>query len=154
MGAAGAMMAAVAAVFWYTAGGPRDYADLAVDVTDRALVAEGRGLYAEMCASCHGARLEGQPNWKQPLADGTLPAPPHDESGHTWHHPDAMLFSTTKYGGQAFAPAGFTSAMPGFEDQLNDREIIATLAYIKSRWSPEIRFRQEQINRRYRDQNG
>jgi hypothetical protein len=25
--------------------------------------------------------------------DGKLPAPPHDASGHTWHHADAQLFS-------------------------------------------------------------
>ena len=27
-----------------------------------------------------------------------LPAPPHNETGHTWHHPDEMLFAITKYG--------------------------------------------------------
>lgn len=58
---------------------------------DSALVADGRKLYDQACASCHGAMLEGQPNWRQRKADGRLPAPPHDPSGHTWHHPDAVL---------------------------------------------------------------
>jgi hypothetical protein len=45
-----------------------------------------------------GANLEGQPNWKERQANGRLPAPPHDASGHTWHHPDAQLFGITKQG--------------------------------------------------------
>ena len=60
-----------------------------------SVVAQGKEIYAANCASCHGDNLEGQPNWRSPDADGYLPAPPHDKSGHTWHHPDAMLFATT-----------------------------------------------------------
>jgi len=51
-------------------------------------VALGQQVYAARCASCHGANLEGQPNWQQELPTGGLPAPPHDETGHTWHHND------------------------------------------------------------------
>ena len=43
----------------------------------------GAQLYAENCASCHGANLEGQADWRSPGPDGRLPAPPHDETGHT-----------------------------------------------------------------------
>jgi len=99
-------------------------------------------LYGEHCASCHGSLLEGQPNWKERLPDGRLPAPPHDETGHTWHHPDDYLFSTTKLGGKATAPAGFLSAMPGFEGTLSDGEIWMVLDFIKSGWPEEIRARQ------------
>ncbi|MCW5719495.1 MAG: cytochrome c, partial [Bauldia sp.] len=53
----------------------------------------GQTLYLANCASCHGVDLEGQPNWQTPLADGRFPAPPHDETGHTWHHSDAQLFA-------------------------------------------------------------
>ena len=58
------------------------------NANDAAQVARGEALYAKHCASCHGANLEGQPDWKKRLANGRLPAPPHDMTGHTWHHPD------------------------------------------------------------------
>jgi mono/diheme cytochrome c family protein len=32
------------------------------DPNDLALTARGKVVYAEQCASCHGASLEGQPN--------------------------------------------------------------------------------------------
>jgi mono/diheme cytochrome c family protein len=105
-------------------------------------IALGERLYAEHCASCHGAELEGQPNWRNPLPDGRYPAPPHDASGHTWHHDDAFLFRATKFGGQAMALRGFLSGMPAFADTLTDAEISSILTYIKSRWPLEIRARQ------------
>ena len=33
-------------------------------------IQEGALLYADNCASCHGANLEGQPEWRTPGADG------------------------------------------------------------------------------------
>ncbi|MFN0318498.1 MAG: c-type cytochrome [Burkholderiales bacterium] len=99
----------------------------------------GQTLYRQHCASCHGHNLEGQPNWRVRLPNGRLPAPPHDASGHTWHHPDAMLFGITKYGPVPgrFAPPGYESDMPAFGQILSDEEIWAVLAYIKSKWTPE-----------------
>lgn len=105
-------------------------------------LAQGRVLYAEHCASCHGASLEGQPNWKRRLPDGRYPAPPHDETGHTWHHANSYLFDVTKRGGQASAPEGFISAMPGFEGALSDHEIWSILAFIQTRWPADVRARQ------------
>ena len=96
-------------------------------------LADGEALYARECAACHGADLEGQPNWRQRLPSGRLPAPPHDASGHTWHHPDDMLFVITKHGPGALV-ADYESDMPGFADVLSDDEIWAVLAYIKSTW--------------------
>ncbi|NNG05652.1 MAG: cytochrome c [Inquilinus sp.] len=118
------------------------------DPNDAALVALGRQVYAAECAACHGARLEGEPDWRQPLESGGRPAPPHDETGHTWHHPDSQLFALTKYGGQPFSPAGYQSNMPAFEDRLTDREIEAALAFIKSTWPDQIRARQRRISAR------
>jgi mono/diheme cytochrome c family protein len=118
------------------------------DADDAAQVAVGRTVYASACASCHGAELEGQPDWRSPLPSGGFPAPPHDETGHTWHHSDAQLFDTTKQGGQALAPKDFKSNMPPFGDALSDQEIWAVLAYIKSRWPDQIQRRQAEINRR------
>jgi mono/diheme cytochrome c family protein len=98
-----------------------------------AALAEGRDLYLQYCASCHGENLEGQPNWQTRLANGRLPAPPHDASGHTWHHSDEVLFRIVKEGLGAISP-GYENDMPAFGDVLSDAEIEAILAYIKSTW--------------------
>lgn len=101
----------------------------------------GKMLYGESCSACHGANLEGQPDWRSPGSDGRLPAPPHDEKGHTWHHPDSVIFEYTKIGGKAaLANQGvdFDSGMPGFGEDLSDEEIWNILAYIKSTWPERI----------------
>lgn len=93
----------------------------------------GRQVYAESCASCHGANLEGQPNWQHRRVNGRMPAPPHDESGHTWRHSDPDLFAMTKLGIGGVV-AGYESDMPAFGGTLSDDEIAAVLAFIKSTW--------------------
>jgi mono/diheme cytochrome c family protein len=110
-------------------------------------VALGKSVYDRTCAYCHGARLEGQPNWQEKLLSGRMPAPPHDASGHTWHHPDAMLFGMTKYGLIAgkYAPPGYQTDMPAFGEMLSDAEIRAVLAYIKSSWPADIRKAQREM---------
>jgi len=125
---------------------PKDSAD----PDDAKQVARGEKLYRAHCASCHGVNLEGQADWRTRNADGTLRPPPHDETGHTWHHPNRVLFEYTKQGGQPAAPPGFKSAMPGFGGTLSDGEIWATLAFIKSRWPKPVRERQRQIDERSR----
>ena len=52
-----------------------------IERDDARQIATGTRLYAEHCASCHGADLEGQANWRERRADGKLPAPPHAEPG-------------------------------------------------------------------------
>lgn len=127
--------------------GPAMYADqMYIDPDNADLVMEGREVYEANCANCHGHSLEGQPNWRERGPDGILPAPPHDETGHTWHHPDAVLFATVKSGGQLFMPQGMQSGMPGFDGILSDRQIEASIAYIKSHWPSEIRRRQLMLN--------
>jgi mono/diheme cytochrome c family protein len=104
--------------------------------SDAEVVKRGAQLYAQHCAACHGAKLEGQPNWRSRLANGRLPAPPHDESGHTWHHPDELLFAITKHGlVPPYAPKDYESDMPAFGGKLSDAEIRAVLAYIESHWT-------------------
>jgi mono/diheme cytochrome c family protein len=118
------------------------------DADDSRQVGRGEIVYRTHCAVCHGANLEGQPNWQVRKPDGRLPAPPHDASGHTWHHPDEHLFALTKQGiAPPLAPQGYESDMPGFAASLSDDEIWDVLAYIKSRWSPEIRARQSAFGR-------
>ena len=109
-------------------------------------VALGQQVYASFCAGCHGGNLEGQPNWRQRLPLGNFPAPPHDETGHTWHHADQWLFEIVKYGGKYHAPTRYRSAMSAYQEMLSDAEIWAVLAFIKSRWPAAIRAQQEQQN--------
>lgn len=108
-----------------------------------AQVASGRQVYEAQCASCHGADLKGQPNWQTPLPNGRLPAPPHDATGHTWHHSDADLFTIVKEGVGALVP-GYESDMPAFEGVLTDDQIRAALAFIKSTWPEREREYQQE----------
>jgi len=109
--------------------------DPRADPRDAEKVALGAKVYARQCASCHGRKLEGQPNWRERLPNGRLPAPPHDESGHTWHHADRVLFAIVKNGlVPPYATPGYESDMPAFGGKLSDDEIWAALAFIKSHW--------------------
>jgi mono/diheme cytochrome c family protein len=138
-----AAVAAIAYSLWvvttYVPGPSRAPTASAVP-RDPAQLALGRKVYEQQCASCHGAKLEGQPNWRERLPNGRMPAPPHDESGHTWHHPDEVLFGITKYGlvPGKYAPPKYESDMPGFGGALTDDEIRAVLAYIESTWPPQV----------------
>ena len=130
--------------------GPGD--DPRADPRNADRVAVGEKLYAQHCASCHGPKLEGQPNWRARLPNGKLPAPPHDESGHTWHHPDQALFEITKHGVVwPHAPKGYQSDMPAFVGKLSDEEIWAVLAYIKSHWkSRDVLSARQEMTRKVR----
>jgi mono/diheme cytochrome c family protein len=110
---------------------------LPMPALDPARVSHGQEVYQQFCASCHGINGEGQPNWQQRNPDGTFPAPPHTDDGHTWHHADGLLFRIIR-DGQEDLP-GFKSAMPAFGDQLSDTDIAAVIIYLKSLWSEEIR---------------
>jgi mono/diheme cytochrome c family protein len=112
---------------------------------DAAIVRQGAGLYAEHCAGCHGRALEGHPDWQEPLPNGRLRPPPHDQSGHTWHHAGRLLFELTKYGTARVVGDGYESDMPAYESVLDDEEILAVLSYIKSTWSEEIRHRHDRL---------
>ena len=129
--------------FWIIAAGLLATSAQAAHELDGRDLAEGAALYAEHCAACHGPELEGQPDWRTPGADGVLPAPPHDETGHTWHHDNQLLFTYTRLGGQETLAArgvtNFTSGMPAFGDLMTEDEIWAVLAFIRSTWPAEIR---------------
>ncbi len=151
-----AVAAAVLAIGWYTLYDYPHPADgigptgVVIDADDPVLVAEGHQVYAGHCASCHGSNLEGEADWRSRDAGGRLRAPPHDQNGHTWHHPDAALFAITKYGASAVIGQPVETEMPIFNDVLTDREIAAALAYIKSHWPPEIQAKHDALNEKAR----
>jgi S-disulfanyl-L-cysteine oxidoreductase SoxD len=143
LGASAAVVAVAAGVaLWLAIDGGR----ISADPDDATLVARGKASYAQHCASCHGADLEGQPNWRQPLPNGRWPAAPHDAGGHTWHHSDEVLFRVTKFGMGALVHDR-DSDMPAFDGVLGDADIWAVLSYIESTWPPDIRARQQRLNR-------
>ena len=145
MTAAIGIAGAAAVAVW--AGGKEDsppaLAVLGVPV-DAEMIERGAGLYAKSCASCHGADLEGQPDWRRRLDNGRMPAPPHDETGHTWHHADQQIFDITKNGLASVVP-GYESDMPVFDGILSDAEITAILGYIKSTWPERERGFQAEV---------
>jgi len=144
--ALGVVTVAVATIFLWTRSGGTDHTAENL-INSSADVAAGEVLYAENCAACHGANLEGEENWRSPRDDGSLPAPPHDETGHTWHHADQQLFDITKNGLASVVP-GYESDMPVFDGILSDDEITAILGYIKSTWPERERDYQAEITSR------
>ena len=140
------LLAGVAALWWRAV--PRASATPhALRPDDAALVAQGQRIYAQHCARCHGARGEGQPNWRERGDDGLLPAPPHDASGHTWHHPDSVLIRITRDGVAAVAgDPNYRTAMPVYRGLMSDEDIVAVLSWIKSRWPSDVRAKHDQIN--------
>ncbi|EKE44092.1 cytochrome c, class I [Oceaniovalibus guishaninsula JLT2003] len=119
----------------------------AIPWRDADAVARGGQVYAAECAVCHGADLEGQANWREPGPDGRYPAPPHDETGHTWHHPDTVLIDIVRRGTAAVVGQGYESDMPGYAGVLSQNDIRAVLAYIKARWPADIVARHDAMSR-------
>jgi len=101
-------------------------------------VARGAELYAANCGACHGPELQGASDWKRSLPDGSLPPPPHDSSGHTWHHPDGLLLDIIANGGNGGDPA-YYSKMPAFHQELTPDEMRSILEFIKSKWGKDAR---------------
>ena len=106
---------------------------------DPVRILQGKALYQANCATCHGRKAEGAPNWATPGPDGLYPPPPHDDTGHTWHHSDRVLYETI-YGGMGdpLRP-GSPLRMPAWGSQLSDAEIRALIEYFKSLWSEDHR---------------
>ena len=147
------LIAVVAVLVLSACDGQPGGTGLTLRTDDPQVLAQGRTIYQAQCAACHGARLEGQPNWRERDASGRLPAPPHDASGHTWHHPDQVLFDLVKYGvAKAAHLPGYDSAMPAYEGKLTDAEIVAVLAWIRSQWAADLRKLQQQADEAARRQ--
>ena len=136
------VIAGIAAGGWWSWGFATSDADHDAQAPDLAC---GDAIYAQACASCHGANLDGQADWRSPGPDGRLPAPPHDETGHTWHHSDRVLLEITLYGTAAVVGGSYESDMPGFADVYSEDELRDVLEWIKTRWPERERAHQAQV---------
>jgi mono/diheme cytochrome c family protein len=128
-------------LLWATAGdGIGSSTAVDAELVDAEVLALGARTYAVQCAACHGARGEGAADWRSPGSDGRLPPPPHDVSGHTWHHGDGLLFRIVRDGCDAYPPAARDRcAMPAFGERLADAEIRAVIEHLKTWWGEEER---------------
>lgn len=119
---------------------PIDLAPPPLPTLDTTAVSLGEQVYAQNCASCHGAELEGEADWKGQNEDDSFRAPPHSADGHTWHHPDSQLLNAIAKGGARLpAEVGGASNMPAYAETLTLEEQTAVLTYIKSTWPDDIR---------------
>jgi len=123
-------------------------ASVSLEPKNQEIISLGKIVYNNNCASCHGINLEGQKDWMSRLPNGLMPAPPHNETGHTWHHSDKYLFMITKYGIEEIIGQKYPNNMPAYKDILTDNEVIAVLSYIKSTWPNKIKKIHDQINDR------
>ena len=150
LGLGGLLVVLLMAAGTYVLGARSQLAPDGLRPDDPQVVNAGARLYTQHCAACHGTRGQGQPDWRERGPDGLLPAPPHDESGHTWHHPDAQLFAITKYGlAKLIQQPDYQTNMPIYDGVLNDSEIIAVLSWIKAQWPKETQARHDQANAQY-----
>ena len=141
-------LAMLLALYFLITYSNKSNASIDLNTTDNSVIENGKKIYANNCASCHGVNLEGQKKWMSRLPNGLMPAPPHDETGHTWHHPDRYLFMVTKHGIEEFIGEKYPNNMPAYKDILSDEEIIAVLSYIKSTWPTKIKEIHNKINSR------
>lgn len=139
------LLSLISTYLW--ASGGTDGVHTALKADDLVVVQAGEKIYQTQCAACHGANQEGQPEWRTRDDNGFLPAPPHDASGHTWHHADDLLFEITKYGpGAVINDDNYKTTMPVYKSILSDEQIIAVLSYIKNSWPEDQRSWQDEIN--------
>lgn len=99
----------------------------------------GRLIYQQQCAACHGVKGEGKPGWEKRDALGELLPPPHDPTGHTWKHADAMLYKTIREGWRDPFNKTKRQTMPAYKDVLTPQETRAVISYLKTMWTPKQR---------------
>jgi len=105
---------------------------------DPELIHQGEILFTRHCASCHGQRAEGDPQWRHRLADGSYPPPPLNGSGHAWHHSHDMLRQMIRDGSQPSADGAPVGHMPPWRDTLSVHDIDAIIAWFQSLWPDQV----------------
>lgn len=87
----------------------------------------GAELYQRHCVECHGGATGGD------ISD--IP-PRHNAEGHTWHHGDCELIDITLEG---MPQRPDYPQMPAFGHELDDDDVRAILAHIRTWWEPDQR---------------
>jgi mono/diheme cytochrome c family protein len=141
-----AVLGAALAAAYCASGDPAPDPPHLADPANASMVIQGKRVYLDHCASCHGRSLQGQPLWQLDDQFAGRRAPPHDETGHTWRHADEDLFQKTKFGRFAGEADKRVAAMPAFAAKLTDEQIVAALAFIKSHWPLRTRIAQALLN--------
>ena len=104
-------------------------------IAPEALLTRGAELYVANCRACHGDQRGKRRRG----------ASPHNEDGHTWHHPDAQLKEWVLNGKSGLG------LMPRFKGTLTESDVDIILVYIKTWWTEEQRQSQADISRRYQE---
>ncbi|HEC13326.1 MAG TPA: c-type cytochrome [Acidiferrobacteraceae bacterium] len=111
-------------------GGPYAKDKLGLAVAD---IRRGEQIFKKNCAVCHGAKAEGNPNWKVKGPGGKYPPPPLNGKGHAWHHQRPVLIRSIMQGTQNRG-----GGMPAFAGKLSDSDADAVISWITSLWPDEI----------------
>ena len=111
-------------------GGKRWTSFQGSDTSTPAKINQGEKLYVANCQQCHGIKgvgeRPGEPNAKDEF--GFL-APPLNDNGHAWHHPDQQLVETILNGSPR------NERMIAWKENLSKENVKAIVSYIKSLWS-------------------
>lgn len=92
-------------------------------------LAEGKKIFSQYCAACHGTNAQATPDWKTPTAEGNYPPPPLNGTAHAWHHPLSVLDEVIREGGK---PMG--GVMPAWKEMLSTEQRISVIASFQSYW--------------------
>ncbi len=94
---------------------------------------QGRALFLQNCAVCHGNEAQGTTDWRKRDKDGNYPPPPLDGTAHAWHHPKMALVYTIKNGTKALG-----GTMPAWKDSLTDDEIESIIVWFQAKWPDQL----------------
>lgn len=108
--------------------------------------------YNKYCAHCHGWAGDGQPQITIDNAEnlGYHTVPRHDQTGHTWQHPDQLLFEVIKYGIRS--PLHLYPMSP-YAENLTDDEIFGVIDYMKGFWTDDQRRHQTDLTTQFSENN-
>lgn len=110
---------------------------------DRREAARLSDVYTKECAVCHGAALEGNPEWRQSLFGNLDHAPPLDGRGRATEQPDRTLIKTIRRGvtpGEGHIGTLKTS-------RFTEQEAREMLQWIKRHWSKRERRSQSRLTK-------